>query len=175
RAIRHGKRIVVEDVGQSETADSDRDVAIAVGFRALQATPLFDNKGNLLGVLATYFRKPQRPAEEKLIKLDLYIRQAISFIGRMRAEDALSRSEEKYRVIVNQSIAGILKVDFSDNIVFSNQRFSEMVGYSIRELMQLTVSDITHPEDNIESTRLFKKLINEGKAYEIEKRLICKD
>jgi len=175
RAIRHGKRIVVEDVGQSETADSDRDVAIAVGFRALQATPLFDNKGNLLGVLATYFRKPQRPAEEKLIKLDLYIRQAISFIGRMRAEDALSRSEENYRVIVNQSIAGILKVDFSDNIVFSNQRFSEMVGYSIRELMQLTVSDITHPEDNIENTRLFKKLINEGKAYEIEKRLICKD
>src|SRR5690606_8647853 len=111
----------------------------------------------------------------KLIKLDLYIRQAISFIGRMRAEDALSRSEENYRVIVNQSIAGILKVDFSDNIVFSNQRFSEMVGYSIRELMQLTVSDITHPEDNIENTRLFKKLINEGKAYEIEKRLICKD
>lgn len=175
RAIRTGKRIVIENVEQAELADPDRDIAIAVGFRAFQSTPLFDSNGKLLGVLSTYFRTPHHPADADLMKLDLYIRQAIDFVGRMRAEEALSRSEENYRVIVNQSIAGILKVDFSGNVIFSNERFGEMLGYPIEELMQLTVSDIVYKEDAARDAVLFERLVNEGKAYEIEKRLLCKD
>lgn len=94
---------------------------------------------------------------------------------RKMAEEALQQSEENYRVIVNQSIAGILKVDFSGSIIFSNERFGKMLGYRVPQLLELTVTDIIYEADIDRNAVLFERLVNEGEAYEIEKRLLCSD
>lgn len=141
----------------------------------MQSTPLFDGKGNLLGVLSTHFRRPHRPSAAQLLKLDLYARLIVDFIARMRTEAALAKSEESYRAIVNQSVAGILKMDFEGHVVFSNERFATMLGYELSEMASLTIANTVHPDDRDRNMALFNLLVNEGKAYDIEKRLQRKD
>lgn len=53
----------------------------------------------------------------------------------MRAEEELRASEEKYRTIVENSNEGILVIDQDFNVTFSNQKFADMVGYTVEELL----------------------------------------
>lgn len=53
---------------------------------------------------------------------------------RVHVEEALRRSEEKYRGIIDNMNLGMLEIDLDENIVFANQRFCTMSGYSLEEL-----------------------------------------
>jgi PAS domain S-box-containing protein len=94
---------------------------------------------------------------------------------RKRAEQALGNSEERYRSIVNQNVAGILQVDVKGNVLFANQQFCLAVDRSLDELRKLTVRDLVHPDDFPESVRLLKKMARNGKPFEMEKRLLRAD
>ena len=51
------------------------------------------------------------------------------------AEDALRRSEEQYRQIVETTTDGIITVDRRGQVVFVNKRLAEMLGYEPREMI----------------------------------------
>lgn len=175
RAIRTGFRVIIEDVMVDKLFAPYRRSALEAGFHAVQSTPLYDRNGNLLGVLSTHFRKPHRPSEAELLKLDLYARQAIDFIDRVRTEEALARSEKHYSAIVNQSVAGIVEVDFSGGILFSNDQFARMLGYSPgQQLLPLNIIDLVHPDDLRDNSERFEYLASTGKPYDIEIRFRCK-
>jgi PAS domain S-box-containing protein len=94
---------------------------------------------------------------------------------RKHLEDTLRESEENYRVIVNQAVAGIFKLDLSGKVTFSNQRFCEMLDYTCEELLEMSAEQIVYAEDSPRNNRLFERLKNQGLSYEIEKRLVRKD
>ena len=94
---------------------------------------------------------------------------------RKHLEDTLRESEENYRVIVNQAIAGIFKLDLDGKVTFSNQRFCEMLDYTCEELLEMSTEQIVYAEDLPRNNRLFERLKNQGLSYEIEKRLVRKD
>jgi signal transduction histidine kinase/CheY-like chemotaxis protein len=100
RALRGGMRVVIEDVERDELYAPYRKAAASAGYRGVQATPLYDRQGILLGVLSTHWRAPNQPSEQDLLTLDLYARQAINFIIRARAEEALRESEKRFGEIV---------------------------------------------------------------------------
>ena len=52
-----------------------------------------------------------------------------------QAEEALRKSEEQYRQIVETTSDGILKLDGDARIVFVNRRFAEMLGYEPVEMI----------------------------------------
>ncbi len=56
-----------------------------------------------------------------------------------QAEEALRKSEEQYRQIVETATDGILKVDDGARIVFVNGRFAEMLGHEPREMVGTSV------------------------------------
>jgi PAS domain S-box-containing protein len=86
RAAQQRKRVIVEDVQTDPQFAPDREVAGAAGFRGIQSTPIMSRRGELLGVLSTYFRDPQRPSERALRMIDLYARQAAEFLEHMGLE-----------------------------------------------------------------------------------------
>ncbi len=66
--------------------------------------------------------------------------------GRVKAEEALKMSEQKYRLLVDNSLVGI-GVSQDQAMVFCNQRFAEMFGYpSPREVLGLHLDRIVAPE-----------------------------
>jgi PAS domain S-box-containing protein len=92
-----------------------------------------------------------------------------------QAEKNLRESEERFRAIINQATAGIVRDDVDGRLVFVNQAFCEMLGYTEAELMGKTIGQLTHNDDIEENKRLFDRMRVEGISFQIEKRLIRQD
>ncbi len=60
-------------------------------------------------------------------------------------------------------------------MVLVNQRFCEMLGYRRDDLVGIRFQDITHPDDLAEAERRFKRLVNTGESFDMEKRCVRKD
>jgi signal transduction histidine kinase len=87
--------VIIEDVQTDPDFAPHRAIAAAAGFRAVQSTPVMSRNGELLGILSTHFRNPQRPSERALRMVDLYARQAAEFLERMTVETALMEADRR--------------------------------------------------------------------------------
>jgi PAS domain S-box-containing protein len=94
---------------------------------------------------------------------------------RKQAEKALGESEQRFRAIINQATAGIVRTDIQGRSLFVNQAFCDMLGYTEAELVDEEVWKYIHPDDMEESRRLFDRLREKGKPFHLEERLIRKD
>ncbi len=94
-----------------------------------------------------------------------------------RAEAALRESEERFRLTFDQSPIGAVIADPSDfHWVRANKAFCHFSGYSEKELTQLTIMDITHPDDAAPTRERIQQLVSgEISMFEAEKRYIRKD
>ncbi len=63
------------------------------------------------------------------------------------ANAASRESEEKYRYIVETATEGIVMADANARMIFVNDRWSEIFGYSLEEAQQVTLFDLVFPED----------------------------
>jgi two-component system cell cycle sensor histidine kinase PleC len=60
---------------------------------------------------------------------------------RKKAEEALTNEATRRRILIEQSRDGIVVLDQEGNVYEANQRFTEMLGYSHEEILQLNVWD----------------------------------
>jgi len=93
-----------------------------------------------------------------------------------RAEAALRESEEYFRAVFDSAAVGIASKDASGRFLRANDALLHMLGYTHDELQQLTLSEVTHPDD-VEPTRvrLDKLCSGEISSFQLEKRYLCKD
>lgn len=86
-------RLLIEDLDTYAPwlGTADREVALADGIRAMQATPLITRSSGLVGVLSNQFRQPHRPTEHQLKLLDLLAWTAADFVERHRAIQTLEQ------------------------------------------------------------------------------------
>jgi len=77
-------------------------------------------------------------------------RQSARFYrDQFRATEMLRQSEEKFRLIFDEAIDGMLLIRQDDQkIVSANASMSRMLGYSLDELMKMRAADI-HPQENL--------------------------
>jgi len=66
---------------------------------------------------------------------------------RKRKEEELRRSERMYRAVVESSIAGITMADTDENIIFANEAYARMLGYTTDELIGKNLSEITDGDE----------------------------
>ena len=94
---------------------------------------------------------------------------------RERTEEALGDSERKYSQVVESSLTGIY-IDQDTKIVFCNQRFAEMFGYSRDELIGIESWKLVHPEDRAMTDEWRQmRLRGEPAPAEYEARGLTKD
>jgi len=93
-----------------------------------------------------------------------------------RTEDVLMKSEERFRIIFNNAPQGIVLADHSGRFLKVNSAWENMFGYNEEESQQLTIQDITSPEDITISTEKLADLFNgDIGRYRFEKRFKRKD
>ncbi len=88
---------------------------------------------------------------------------------------ALRKSEQRFRAIVDQAILGIAQTDLNGRFTLVSQRYCEITGYSDHELLRMRMQDITHPDDLPRSIEMFERLAQGGPDYVTEKRYLRKD
>jgi len=94
---------------------------------------------------------------------------------RKQAEEALRESEERFHAILRQATAGIVRKDAEGKLMFVNQAFCNMLGYTESELLGKTIWQLTHNDDVEENKRLYDRTMMEGIPFKLEKRLIRQD
>jgi PAS domain S-box-containing protein len=89
-------------------------------------------------------------------------------------QEALRQSEEKYRLIIDKSLAGIFLYR-DDRILFSNSRLGLMLGYSPGDLVGTRIWDLIYEPDRPRVQQLVAKREAEGFAdLRYECRLVTK-
>ncbi|WP_305856750.1 diguanylate cyclase [Balneatrix alpica] len=76
----------------------------------------------------------------------------------LEAREALSRSEARYRTIIEDASLGILQLDEQGNILEANPAFSQMLGYHPRALHGWLWTDLVHPDEQEATLRTFNAL-----------------
>ncbi|MBI9067243.1 MAG: PAS domain-containing protein [Salinivirgaceae bacterium] len=88
----------------------------------------------------------------------------------------LQKSETIFRSVFEDAPIAIVLVNSDLKPVFSNNQFSDITGYSIKEIIQKTVKDFTHPDDYNQNEKQYNKLFNnEINTFSITKRYLKKD
>ena len=104
-----------------------------------------------------------------------YITTAIRDISeRKHAEEALRQSEGKYRLLLEQASDGIHTYDLYGDIIETNSKLCEMLGYTREELLRLNVGDLIPPEDLAAAPVRFDEL-QSGRTLLTERLLRRKD
>ncbi|MCJ7540895.1 MAG: PAS domain S-box protein [Desulfobacterales bacterium] len=137
---------------------------------------------------ATVFETKWKRADGELIDVevnsgDFDLEEGIRFgitrdiTERKRTEKTLRKSEERFRAIFGQASIGIAEVDTkTGRFIRINQKYCDIAGYSLEEMMAMTYMQITHPDDLQADLDNVRK-IGEGeiRIYDREKRYIQKD
>jgi PAS domain S-box-containing protein len=120
QAMQSGTRILIEDVELDPAYEPHRPVAATAGYRAVQSTPLQSRQGSILGMLSTHFRLPKRVSDRNQRFLDLYARHAADLIERLRSEEALRESEQRFARFMEQ-LPGLAWIkDLQGRYVYAN-------------------------------------------------------
>ena len=95
-------------------------------------------------------------------------------IERFEVAEALIRSEERYRILVEQASDGIFIADTNGRFLDVNQSGCLMLGYTRDELLSLTLRDIAN-QDELKKKPLRYSSLKHGETVTTERRLVRKD
>jgi len=91
------------------------------------------------------------------------------------AERALRVSEERYGAAFEQSGVGLAEVSLAGRFLRVNRYLCERLGYTSEELLQMTVIEVTHPDDVQDTRGYLNSATDAGGPYRREKRYLRKD
>jgi PAS domain S-box-containing protein len=108
-------------------------------------TPLFDSSGAALGLVVVLYRQPPGDPELARSLLQLSALRAAAELERLRGEEALRRSEQKFRSLFEQAPYGIFRSTLTGRMVAVNPALMELLGYQSEEhLLKLNVAQDLH-------------------------------
>ena len=91
-------------------------------------------------------------------------------------EDHLYQNDERFRQAFEHSLIGMALVSTSGKWLRANESLCQILGYTEHELQQMTIQELTHPEDLDKSVSLLSGLGDGSQGnIKLEKRYIHKD
>jgi PAS domain S-box-containing protein/putative nucleotidyltransferase with HDIG domain len=119
-------------------------------------------KGEILGEVVILLRGQNEIKYPDFI--ETFVKQAAIALQQKKAEEALRQSQQEFISIFRDNPEAIVYVDEKGDILDINLRFSELFGYSLKEIKGKNInSGIIHPPDKIkEGKDVDNKAISKG-------------
>ena len=86
------------------------------------------------------------PIYDKLGKFHHYQGYNIDITEQKKCKDTLKQSEEKYRILIENVQDGIFMIK-DGKLIYVNDAFAKITGYTIKELMRMSFVDLVAPQD----------------------------
>lgn len=150
------------------------DALLASGVHAYAVVPMIAD-GELIGALSFGGESMPMTAAQISIAKEAATQFAIA-LTQARLHERVKRQEQELRSAFDHTNVAMVLTDLDNRFVRVNDAFARMFGYSREEILQLSMADITHPEDVAESLACRKTLVaGEPPFFQIEKRYLHKD
>jgi PAS domain S-box-containing protein len=149
----------------------DLEGTVAAWESALQSGTIYEIEHRLRradGSFGWYLSRavPVRDSQERISR----------WYGTATDIDALKRAERALGAFFENVAAGMVEIDQDGRFLRANEKFCRISGYTWEELVQMTMAELTHPDDREEDLRKFNDF-QRGitPTYETEKRYLRKD
>ena len=153
----------------SDVFDAETSARMEARFHRVFAGETLSYENELNGrIYWTQYALMDEPLEHAIVV-------TVDITERKQAEKALVESEQRFRGIVNQATAGIVRSNIEGKVIFVNQAFCDMLGFRDSELIGYTLWTFTYLDDLDEYKRLYDRLLEKGTSFQLEKRFIRKD
>jgi PAS domain S-box-containing protein len=96
---------------------------------------------------------------------------------RKRTEQELRESEARFRAFFETAAVGAAHADpTTGRFLQVNEKLCRFLGYDREEMISMTISDVTHPDDRARDLEGLSRLLRgEIREYTVEKRYVSKD
>ena len=129
-----GQPVMTEDIELDPRWERWRDLARPLGLRACWSTPIFEDKGRVLGTFAMYYAEPTKLRAEDQAVVAMATHIAAVAIAHERAQCARRQSESRYRCLVDSNMVGVLILDRAGAIKEANDALLKIIGQTRAEL-----------------------------------------
>ena len=181
RALAKGERVIVEDIEhlRSGMDEGEHEAFTLSGIVSVQSTPLISRAGNQVGMISTHWKKPHKPSERELALYDIVARQVADMLERKKAEEALKKSEEKYRTLFetmsqgyqeNEIIRDENGVAVDHRLLVSNPQFERLTGLKLEDCIGKPVKEIL-PQIEDFWLELFDRVARSGISERCEREV----
>jgi diguanylate cyclase (GGDEF)-like protein/PAS domain S-box-containing protein len=141
------RQVVVAEISRDALWEHLRAPALAAGLRACWSTPVRSSDGHMLGTVALYFHQPRSPLKRDFELMGRLTALAGIAIERRQSEEALRRSEARYRGLFENVIEGVYRTDISGRLESVNPALVKMLGFERdEELLCLPSADSLYVE-----------------------------
>jgi PAS domain S-box-containing protein len=100
---------------------------------------------------------------------------AVDFTERLRAEEALRASEERFRALANHAPVGIILTDLFGSCTFINGRWCELAGLTSEQALGNGWLTVVHPDDRERLEREWETAQKDRRPYVSEIRFLKSD
>jgi len=172
-AIREHRPIIVNDYEKPDSRKKGLPEG-HVPLSRLISIPIIE-EGRAVALVAVANKK-QDYSESDVVHLSVFLQNVWGILQRKHAEDALRESETKYRQLFETMMDAYASVDMEGKILETNTSFNKMLGYTAKELQELTIKDFT-PErwNSFELDIIEKQVMTRGYSDIYEKEYIHKN
>jgi len=132
-AVHLGRQVIVADIDADSVWECRREAAREAHFRSAWSLPIMASDDRVVGTLVVYRRKPGSPQPIDHDLLSRMAQIAGIAIERRAAEDALRRSEAKFRGLFENVMEGVYQSTRDGRILVANPAFVNLLGYASAE------------------------------------------
>jgi PAS domain S-box-containing protein len=166
-----GKRIIAENI--PETHNPKTDLIKSFGITAYACHPLLSSD-KVIGTLSFGTSTRIRFSEDDLSLMKVVSDQVANAMSRIKNENALRESEERFKAMAEVSPVGMGVVGFKDgNFLYINPAYEQYFGYAKDELLSKKSPDIFW--DIKDREIIYKKLEENSFVSNFEVKLKRKD
>ena len=99
----------------------------------------------------------------------------IDWTERSMAEKALKESEGKFQALVDQTLDGIVIVDFTGNLLYANKSAAVLTGYNLDIVGRIPVFDIVSPEFRLRALADFARVAAGTDGYLVQYKILTRE
>ncbi|PKQ83229.1 diguanylate phosphodiesterase [Aeromonas sobria] len=146
--------------------------------RAYVGIALKNADGETIGVCSLLYRQPQTDMGRVMGLLRLLgplAGRELALLLQRQLPQPVPDAPQVLQSMLFEAPVGIGKLDLTGRILWANPAIERMLGYSLDELLQRSISDINHPEDWQRSLECYQQIHRgECSRFTLEKRYLRK-
>ncbi|WNB93045.1 EAL domain-containing protein [Bacillus sp. NEB1478] len=160
--------VILKDIANELKNDKKKKMALKNGVKACWSHPILSSSNQLLGILAVYFNHPAAPEEKEWRTMEAFTHLAGLAIEQKQKEEALRKSEAKFRAMTENVTDLIVTLDTSGKVKYTSPSYRHIFG--IEANLGNSFLTYTHPDDIDFVSKMFLKLLRDKKPLEVQFR-----